>query len=104
MRLSEAGFFTWREWAGELAAALCEAAGHEPRYDRSHYYDHWLLALERLCLSKGLSPHFSNVSGASGLRIGDLRCTWNIVYHLRSRSGPACRDSQLCAKVRAVSR
>jgi len=58
VRLSEAGFFTWPEWADELAAVLREAAAHEPRYAGSHYYDHWLLALERLCLSKGLTnPH-----------------------------------------------
>jgi nitrile hydratase accessory protein len=55
VRLSEAGFFTWREWADELAAALREAATREPQDDGSHYYNHWLLALERLCVSKGLT-------------------------------------------------
>jgi nitrile hydratase accessory protein len=55
VRLSEAGFFTWREWADELAAVLREAATQEPQDDGSRYYDHWLLALERLCLSKGLT-------------------------------------------------
>ena len=55
VRLSEAGFFTWREWADGLAAVLHEAAMREPRDDGSHYYDHWLFALERLCLSKGLT-------------------------------------------------
>jgi nitrile hydratase accessory protein len=55
VRLSEAGFFTWREWADELAAVLREAATPELPDDGSHYYDHWLLALERLCLSKDLT-------------------------------------------------
>ena len=55
VRLSEAGFFTWQEWADELSAALREAATREPRDDGSHYYDHWVLALERLCTSKGLT-------------------------------------------------
>jgi nitrile hydratase accessory protein len=55
VRLSEAGYFTWREWADELAVVLREAATREPRDDGSHYYDHWLSALERLCLSKGLT-------------------------------------------------
>ena len=55
VRLSEAGFFTWQEWADELTAALREAATREPRDDGSHYYDHWVLALERLCTSKGLT-------------------------------------------------
>ena len=30
VRLSEAGFFTWREWADGLAAVLHEAAMREP--------------------------------------------------------------------------
>jgi nitrile hydratase accessory protein len=55
VRLGEAGFFTWREWAHELAAVLREAATREPRDDGSNYYDHWVLALERLCTSKGLA-------------------------------------------------
>jgi nitrile hydratase accessory protein len=55
VRLNEAGFFTWREWTDQLAAVLREAATHEPRGDGSHYYDHWLLALERLCLAKGVT-------------------------------------------------
>jgi nitrile hydratase accessory protein len=46
VRLSEAGFFTWREWADELAAVLREAATLEPRDDGLHYYDHSLFALE----------------------------------------------------------
>jgi nitrile hydratase accessory protein len=53
--LSEAGFFTWRRWADELAAVLREAATREPRDDGSHYYDYWLEALERLCLAEGLT-------------------------------------------------
>ena len=55
VRLSEAGYFTWQEWADELATVLREAATREPRDDGSHYYHYWLLALERLCLSKGLT-------------------------------------------------
>jgi nitrile hydratase accessory protein len=55
VRLSEAGFFTWREWADQLAATLREAAAQEQRDDGADYYDHWLLALERLCLSKRLT-------------------------------------------------
>ena len=55
VRLSEAGFFTWREWTDELATVLREAAAREPPDDGSHYYEHWLWALERLCRSKGLT-------------------------------------------------
>jgi len=55
VRLSESGFFTWHEWADELGAALRAAGVREPSDDGSHYYDHWLLALERLCVAKGLT-------------------------------------------------
>jgi hypothetical protein len=40
VRLSEQGHFTWKEWAAD---------------DGSHYYDHWLAALERLVAAKGLA-------------------------------------------------
>src|SRR5260370_36106540 len=51
VRLSEQGYFTWTEWAAALAAELKAA---EPD-DGSHYYDHWLAALERLVAAKGLT-------------------------------------------------
>jgi len=53
--LSKAGVFTWLEWADALAAVFDEAARRGPRDDGSDYYDHWLLALERLSLCKGLT-------------------------------------------------
>ena len=54
VKLSEQGLFSWKEWAAALAGEL-EAAAHrgEPD-DGSHYYDHWLAALERLVQAKGL--------------------------------------------------
>jgi nitrile hydratase accessory protein len=55
VQLNQAGYFTWREWADELAAVLGEAVALDPRDDGSQYYDHWLVALERLCLAKGLT-------------------------------------------------
>ncbi len=51
VRLSEQGYFTWTEWAAALAAELKAA---EPD-DGSHYYDHWLAALEHLVAAKGLA-------------------------------------------------
>ncbi len=51
VQLSEAGYFTWAEWAETLGAEL-RAAGED---DGSRYYDTWLRALERLSLSKGLT-------------------------------------------------
>jgi nitrile hydratase accessory protein len=60
VRLSEQGHFTWKEWTAALAVELKTAAdrGGEPD-DGSHYYHHWLAALEHLVTSKGLSDQAS---------------------------------------------
>jgi nitrile hydratase accessory protein len=54
VRLSEAGYFTWKEWAATLAAELKAASDSGNPDDGSQYYQHWLAALERLVSSKGL--------------------------------------------------
>ena len=51
VRLRQAGYFTATEWAETLGAVLREAGDD----DGSHYYEHWLVALERLSLAKGLT-------------------------------------------------
>jgi nitrile hydratase accessory protein len=53
--LSEDGHFTWKEWATALAEELKVAASRGEPDDGSHYYEHWLAALERLVAAKGLS-------------------------------------------------
>ncbi len=55
VKLSEQGHFTWVEWAGALAAELGAAADRGEPDDGSHYYHHWLAALERMVTTKGLS-------------------------------------------------
>ncbi len=55
VNLSEAGHFTWKEWAAALADELNSAAARGEPDDGSHYYEHWLAALERLVTAKGLS-------------------------------------------------
>ena len=54
VKLSEQGHFTWKEWAAALAGELEAAAARGEPDDGSHYYDHWLAALERLVEAKGL--------------------------------------------------
>jgi nitrile hydratase accessory protein len=54
--LHAAGAFTWREWADALAAELSAAAAHGEPDDGSHYYEHWLAALEKLVAGKGFVP------------------------------------------------
>lgn len=55
VKLSEQGHFTWKEWAAALADELKSAADRGEPDDGSHYYRHWLAALERLVIAKGLS-------------------------------------------------
>jgi nitrile hydratase accessory protein len=54
VKLSEQGHFTWREWAAALADELHAAEMRGEPDDGSHYYEHWLAALERLVTSRGL--------------------------------------------------
>ena len=55
VRLSEEGHFTWKEWASALADELKAAANRGEPDDGSHYYHHWLAALERLVSAKGMA-------------------------------------------------
>ncbi len=55
VKLSEQGYFTWKEWAAALADELKAAARRGEADDGSRYYHHWLAALERLVTAKGLT-------------------------------------------------
>ena len=55
VKLSEAGHFTWKEWAAALADEIKAAADRGEVDDGSRYYECWLAALERLVTSKGLT-------------------------------------------------
>ena len=52
VRLHEVGCFSWNEWAATLAGVLREASERGEADDGSHYYEHWLAALERLVTAK----------------------------------------------------
>ena len=54
VRLSEQGYFTWKEWAAALADEIKAAAARGEVDDGSRYYHYWLAALERLVAEKGL--------------------------------------------------
>ena len=55
IKLSEKGYFTWKEWAAALAQELSAAVSRGEPDDGSRYYEHWLTALEQLVLAKGLT-------------------------------------------------
>jgi nitrile hydratase accessory protein len=52
--LSDAGWFSWKEWAAALALELRAAAERGDADDGSHYYEHWTAALEKLVRARGL--------------------------------------------------
>ena len=55
VKLSERGYFTWKEWAAVLSEELKSAADRGEPDDGSRYYEYWLAALERLVAAKGLT-------------------------------------------------
>jgi nitrile hydratase accessory protein len=55
VQLSHAGCFSWCEWADTLANVLREAAARGTPDDGSRYYEHWLVALERLSIAMELT-------------------------------------------------
>ncbi len=67
LALHERGAFSWTEWAAALTAAIrrAQAAGDPDSGDT--YYQHWLDALERLVIAKGL---------ADVDRLHALECAW----------------------------
>ena len=54
VRLSDAGCFTWSEWAAALSREIKAAQAQGDPDLGETYYRHWLNALERICVDKGL--------------------------------------------------
>ncbi|HEX7761788.1 MAG TPA: nitrile hydratase accessory protein [Caulobacteraceae bacterium] len=55
VQLHAAGAFAWTDWAAALSAELKAADVRGEPDDGTHYYEHWLAALERLSLDRGLT-------------------------------------------------
>ncbi len=54
MRLFEQDYFTWPEWVDCLSAEIGGARGLGDPDLGDSYYEHWLSALEKLIVAKGL--------------------------------------------------
>jgi nitrile hydratase accessory protein len=54
VKLHEAGHFTWPEWAAVLSKEIAEAQKQGDPDLGTTYYHHWLRALERMVVAKGL--------------------------------------------------
>ncbi|HYW76594.1 MAG TPA: nitrile hydratase accessory protein [Gammaproteobacteria bacterium] len=54
VKLHEAGVFEWQEWTTALSAEIARAQAEGDPDLGDTYYEHWLRALERLVVEKGL--------------------------------------------------
>lgn len=86
VKLSQQGYFTWKEWAAALADELRGAAESGQPDDGSRYYDHWLAALEKLVAARGLSSRSEMI---------ERRDAWADAYRHTPHGKPvALRNSQ----------
>src|SRR5688500_7049959 len=61
LALHERGSFTWEEWTADLALEIEAAVSAGDPDTGDTYYRHWLAALERMIVKKGLaSPEVLN--------------------------------------------
>lgn len=74
--LNENGLFTWSEWAEHLSAELHNS---NPLADGSDYYVHWLSALQKLVVSKGV---------AAADNIQQLTISWQRAAHATPHGQP----------------
>ena len=79
LRLHERGLFTWAEWADALSGAIrdAQARGDPDRGDT--YYEHWVQALERLLVDKGV---------AAPLALAGLRQAWRTAAEATPQGEP----------------
>lgn len=67
VRLFEQGHFTWPEWVDHLSAEIGGARGRGDPNLGDRYYEHWLSALEKIVVGKGLG---------SAEQLGQLKQDW----------------------------
>jgi nitrile hydratase accessory protein len=79
LALYERGVFSWPEWAETLGAEIKRAQAAGDPDDGSTYYWHWLAAIERLTVAKGLTT-----TGA----LDDRRAAWNRAAHATPHGQP----------------
>lgn len=79
LRLHEKGVFTWTEWAEALSRAIREAQAQGDPDRGDTYYEHWVAALERLLVDKGLAPP---------LVLAGLRQAWRVAAEVTPHGEP----------------
>ncbi|MBL8806819.1 MAG: nitrile hydratase accessory protein [Rhodospirillales bacterium] len=66
--LQQKGLFSWTEWADALSTEIRHAQAHGDPDTGETYYRHWLRALERLVVEKGV---------ATPGRLAERAAAWN---------------------------
>jgi nitrile hydratase accessory protein len=94
VRLAAQGHFTWKEWANTLAAELKSAADRGDPDDGSHYYEHWLAALESLVSAKGLADPAALLERKEAWVEAYQHTPHGKPVELRARSGDHPRSSE----------
>jgi nitrile hydratase accessory protein len=82
--LHERGVFTWSEWVSTLAAEIAGAHAGDDDADGSAYYRHWLAAIERLVVDKGV---------ATSVHLGARRDAWDRAAHATPHGQPILLDN-----------
>ena len=77
--LHQEGHFTWKEWTETIGAEFAGAVARGEPDDGTHYYDHWLTALEKLLQSKGV------VAGAA---LASRKDQWETAYRTTPHGKP----------------
>ena len=95
LALHERGVFSWSEWAGELATAIQEAQASGDPDTGATYYEHWLNALERLLLRKGI---------AQPLTLTALRQAWRVAAEATPHGRPVVLGAAARARRRPPRR
>ncbi len=52
--LSSQGLYSWREWSETLGGELAQVGGNTEALNGTRHYLHWLAALERIAVAKGI--------------------------------------------------
>jgi nitrile hydratase accessory protein len=82
--LHERGLFTWNEWASTLATEISRAQAAGDPDDGSTYYRHWLAAIERLVVDKGV---------ATSGHLDTRRAAWDRAAHATPHGQPILLDN-----------
>jgi nitrile hydratase accessory protein len=86
LALHQRGLFDWPEWAGYLSRAIRDAQADGDPDLGDTYYRHWLVALERLLLDKGV---------AAPLALAGLREAWRTAAEATPHGEPVRLNAAL---------